>query len=338
MEARKERIENDKLKNTALGTAQGHYLSSKYNNIVKDDSVKLSRYFYKFAKHYYPSSRNWLHKLYDRTPMAIGKLTHRLFKTKNEPGHIAASKQYIEQQIDRAIAAGCQQVFILNAGLDVTALIKSHEYPDVAFFEMDRGPQRLMKQNALMALRNGLIQRRELQKDLEDIKKYGIAEGNLVFIEGDVSDKLWMASLRRAGFDPKKNSIVICDKLANHKSVDELKTFFLDLQHLLSSHSRVILSLDERAQKKLSRENISPFLFELGLNIQHQLSHETIQHALGLSDNNLGQARKLQENYFLATVKQPGEELKNIEDIPCIDICHASDVEPAQRVANGANQ
>ncbi len=69
-----------------------------------------------------------------------------------QPGilqHYALRKRWIELQVRRQIAAGCQRLIVLGAGFDTLALRLALEYPGLEFIELDHPATQADKRAAL---------------------------------------------------------------------------------------------------------------------------------------------------------------------------------------------
>lgn len=62
-------------------------------------------------------------------------------------------KMLMRQEIEKAIENGATQVVILGGGYDIRALFSSEKYKHVTFYELDRGPTRTAKLNAIKLFR-----------------------------------------------------------------------------------------------------------------------------------------------------------------------------------------
>jgi methyltransferase (TIGR00027 family) len=127
--------------------------------------------------------------------------------------------RYLDDTLDRQIAAGCRQVVVLGAGLDTRAIRKSA--PGVAYFEIDDAATLTLKQARL--------------------DEHGV-RANVRFISGNYVTDGMIGLLLENGFDPDLQTYVIwegntmylplgSDKAIMEQLRDNLKTFHLSFDY-----------------------------------------------------------------------------------------------------------
>lgn len=172
---------------------------------------------------------------------------------KGFPEHCAMRKLLIEQQVRRAIQQGARQVLILGAGYDVLAIRLCREFPQVRFFELDRGPTRINK----LQLIDDLINYRNIPHVYKLCRQDNVLENlaiqlaslpnNLFFINSDLSIPDWPQTiLNSQHYNPQAKSIVVMEGLTMYLSLNENKQVLNTLHdQLLSKDSEIILSFKE---------------------------------------------------------------------------------------------
>lgn len=335
MESRKDKNAVD-ASATAMLVAQAYYASADYNGFAPDHAKQLVKYIIASAKHNYPLSAKWVTQLYEVMPVCVGRLAYSLFKVKNYPGYIASRKAYIDQTVEQAIADGAEQVLVIGGGFDVMATMKHKLHSGVQFFELDRGPHRQMKLDALNDLRTGKFSHHDVERLAEGLQHDGDIHDNMHFIEADLSRPDWQGALLKHHFDPMKKTVCIAEGLTMYLTVEEIKSWLAIMRKLLSDESNFVFSFfdtdsrnntskindailsrtNERFKTRIAAVDVPAFMFDCGFSVIERLPRESIQHSLGLPDSEMYLIVNMPENYFKAAPKKPDAVLQPYDQIP----------------------
>lgn len=345
MNARKEEKNTIDASATALIVAQAYYASTAYNGIKNDEAKKLVKYLVTWAKHEYPFSAKWVTQVYDAMPVSLGKVAYTLFKVKNYPGYIATRKSYIEESVEQAIDNGAEQVLVIGGGFDVMATMKHRLHSGVQFYELDRGPHRRMKLEALNDLRAGKFPHHDVKKLADGLQQYGDIHDNMHFIEADLSLPGWQDALLQQKFDPSKKTVCIAEGLTMYLTQDEIKSWLADMRKLLAEDSSFVFSFfdsdsknntskingailsktNERFKTRIAAADVPAFMFDSGFSVVECLPREAIQQSLGLPSSEMDLTVNMPENYFRAVPKKPDAVLQPYDKIPVAAVGSSQD-------------
>lgn len=98
--------------------------------------------------------------------------------------HYLARKAHIEQEVERAIAAGCRQVVVIGAGYETLAWRLHQKHPDVRFLEIDHPATQKLKRQRLDCDENLTFKALDLDRDLPVLKAGNGHTGSVFIIEG----------------------------------------------------------------------------------------------------------------------------------------------------------
>lgn len=341
MESRQEEKTKVPPSFTALNVAQAFYRSASEYNHPLTEPQKLIRYLVTFARHHYPVKSRWYADGVERMPTNIGNSLGKLVGSYHYNGHVETRKLYIENKVEAAINSGATQVLVIGGGFDVLATMKHKNHTNVQFFEIDRGPHRDIKQNALLALKNGDHQYNDVKIAAAGLQSYGVLNDNIHFIDADMSQTDWLKKLENAGFDRNKETICIAEGFTMYVPEKAIQQWLNTLSQILSPKSSLILSFlrqrttglkekflqhilkktNEGYLTVVSQENAPTFVFEQGFTIDERLPYDVMHAYLGETPGQI-QENKLAEDYYMISPHKnnPDQALQQLANIPIVDI------------------
>jgi methyltransferase (TIGR00027 family) len=140
---------------------------------------------------------------------------------------VAARKRAIEDYVRAAIAAGAQQVVMLEPGFDTLAIRLHREFPAIQFFELDRPSSQSIKRQALSA--------------------QWTPGANLHFIAGDgAHSALTDNVLRVRGFQLNMPTVFVLEGVVARLTRDERDSAFRAMNELGGRGSQIVFTYIER--------------------------------------------------------------------------------------------
>lgn len=200
---------------TALSVAAAFHraLDTKYGYLFTKEELLLIQHFVYTAIEMYPSSFNGtLMKTISVLPYSWqqGFFNRAVIPAYDEI--IMLRKFMIRYKLEEAIANGAKQVVIIGGGYDTLSMIMAEKYPDVMFYEIDKGATRQCKLDAIKTMP-------------EDLPGKGRINKNLLFIEADLNETPLFEVLNSSIFDSSKRTFFLAEGLTcylNKKSNQEL--------------------------------------------------------------------------------------------------------------------
>ena len=171
------------------------------------------------------------------------KLSNRtqnsIFKAVGQPGYdvyITMRKLLIRELIKAAVDRGVQQVCILAGGFDYRALFAAHEFPEVQFFELDRGNTREIKMQALQELLPRDAQVEDWENGTRRINH------NLTYVNCDLAKQPLADALQQNGYDPAIPSLIVAEGLTMYLTEDAVRGLLQSFQEILKEPDEVLIS------------------------------------------------------------------------------------------------
>lgn len=227
--------------------------SKKWQAQFTPQTKEIATCFVKTALKNLPYGYGWLlAKVFNNLPPSITMSILNRTLSAGFCQHIALRKLFIEQQVREAIAKGCQHVIQLGAGLDPLLLRLHSEYPEVQFIELDKGPTRNTKLQAINQFKMPLSK-------------------NLHFLECDLSDANWYKQLQGQNyFNKAEKSIVIVEGVTMYLLPKDVVSLLKTLKSEVLNHdSQLVISFcapkdqDPSLAKVLLKKSDELYLFSI---------------------------------------------------------------------------
>jgi hypothetical protein len=217
-------------------------------------------------------------------------------------------------------------VLVIGGGFDALTLKLYGLFPDIHFFEIDRGETRTIK--------------------LEAIKTLNIQSKNLHFIECDLGhDKLIDKLLETHCFDPLKNTIAIAEGVLIYLSEKEVSDLFKTLKDdILSKESIFITSFHETCEETVKEgrgafqwyadmakkvgegyrffkrlDHIPEFVYQNGFSLESKLTNFSLQQQCGDKKVTRKTEKLVPENYVILKIGAL-HSIQKIDEVPDVQL------------------
>lgn len=323
---------------TALSVVGGFVrgLDTEYGHLFKECDLALAKHIYYSA---IKADPNFIRRnLVNAFTGTFYSFQSWFLETTVKPGydvHMVGRKKLVRDSIEQAIGEGAKHIIILGGGYDPRAFLASQEYPEVKFYELDRGDTRNIKIHALKNLPDHL----QLSPPKVTIIDNSAVQfnDNLLCIECDfITDDL-EATLTCYGYQAGEETFVIGEGLTMYLTLKNIQQLLTSLSQLFSHKSRFLVSFlpsiseigsihqtainstKEEYTASLKPEEVIPFVKEQGFQVKGKLFGEEIQIAFGnhkvveLEHKN---AKMGKENYYLLQPDPENEGIKTIDEVP----------------------
>ncbi|HFE8539845.1 TPA: class I SAM-dependent methyltransferase [Legionella pneumophila] len=171
-------------------------------------------------------------------------LQHNFFNKTVTPGYhsmILARKLMLKHKVEMGILSnGVRQVIFLGGGYDVRAFISSIKFPNVQFYELDRGQTRQIKLKALLNIPKE-IGIRQTPVDIR-INHTHIFNENFFCVDCDFLEDNLEEVLCANGFKKGSKTLVIAEGLTMYLNEKGVMQLLAGLANLLEEHDEFILS------------------------------------------------------------------------------------------------
>lgn len=229
------------------------------------------------------------------------------------PGYdsmILARKLMLKHKVETSILSkDVQQVIFLGGGYDIRAFISSKKFPNVQFYELDRGQTRQIKLKAL----GDIPKEVGIGQTLIDIKDNAhIFNNNFFCIECDFLTNNLEEVLKANGFKKGCKTLVVAEGLTMYLNKSGIRQLFTSLGNLLETHDELIVSfIPQIINSALSKEkhcfslpphDVISFVSEFGFNVMHKNLFSDLLVLMGdrknakIHENN---PKLKQENYYI---------------------------------------
>lgn len=146
-------------------------------------------------------------------------------------------RDFIKEHDDNA------QVLVLAGGYDTMPTRLSLEFPNIDFYEADRGLTRQVKLTALEKLRNDPSHR---------LHRYAVERDNLHFVEMEHSASnaptFLRETLEKSGFDAGKPTIIICEGLTMYLTPEDVEKLLESAHHLDNDQNQLMIGFLEKGK------------------------------------------------------------------------------------------
>lgn len=196
------------------------------------------------------------------------KIQHWLCWHLIAPGYdefITARKVMIKYKIKNAIKQqNVEQVVFLGAGFDPRGFLSANKYPEVEFFEIDRGATRDLKLGALRRLN---LVNEEYNYANNDFKYVKLSK-NFSLLDTDLSKISIFDALVSASFDRNKRTLLIAEGLSMYLTEHEIKQLLSQIKRCFNAESEMLISFfppvgTGKFMKKLLASNKEKYVFSL---------------------------------------------------------------------------
>jgi methyltransferase (TIGR00027 family) len=235
--------------------------------------------------------------------------------------HYLFRKLLIEEQLEKAVQVGIQQVIILGAGFDTLAIRDSSKYPTISFFEID------------------LPNTQNVKIDILNKVNYEVPK-NCIFKAADLSNMPLQSVLSSIhGFSSEKPTFVIIEGVLMYLSEPEVKVLFTDLNNLIKSNLTIIFGAvvtpdysknwrikfiswllgrgQENTKWTCSSTDIPQFMTKLGYETQGWIPYKKLQ-SIYRKSGEVKYVPEEDENYYVVSNKAYKDKSMEIESIPLI--------------------
>lgn len=231
-------------------------------------------------------------------------------------------KHYIEHNARQFIEINGDdsQIIVFGGGYDTMPIRLSLEFPNVLFFETDRGGTRDIKLEALEILKADVN---------HPLHHFAVERENLKFVEVDISDHDFVDSLINAGADLMKPTLFICEGLTMYLSFHDVANLLEGMHYFENPSNTLAISFMEqqkvdtwtsffikRSQEeynlKLSPQEGVDFLNDSGFLVSQSLTYSQLCEASGLY--NEANNRSIVTQFIASpTSYTPSQQIENIE-------------------------
>lgn len=272
MEARQQPQENAEAKPsiTALSVANGFRLGLEdgMGAWFEADALPLTTRIIQLAMT--RERKAWVRGLekgvYYLLPNAMQSSLFSMLGLRGYHTYITMRKLLIREQIATAIELrGIQQVVVLAGGFDVRALLAAREYPEVKFFELDRGETRQIKMQALREFLPEKINMAEQKNGTLQVND------NLTYISCDLAQQKLADVLDAHGFQREKPAMILAEGLTMYLPENAMHDLMRSCAELLTENGELLLSFstqlsDHSTVAKAARSiNNEDYLFKLSM-------------------------------------------------------------------------
>lgn len=159
------------------------------------------------------------------------------------PGYdqlILLRKLLVKNRIETAINNGAQQIVFVGGGYDIRAIIASLQYPEVRFYELDRGPTRETKIDGIRSIPEDIGLGELVISENEDgtVK----INDNLYYVKCDLSTQNAAELLTQNGFIMDKKTMIIAEGLTMYLTEAENQQLLISLSEILNEGDQLLLS------------------------------------------------------------------------------------------------
>lgn len=195
----------------------------------------------------------------------------------------AVRKVMIKEAIEKAITEGATQIVLLRGGYDGRGLFSSEKYPEVQFFEVDKGPTMEVKKEIISTFQKGAVE--ENEHFMEVRSNYRIGECDLTTSE--LPDKL-----EKMGYQKDQKTLAIAEgfsmyvsQQANIHNAQQLRTLFdhpesefltsygVDPKSTLNAES--LVANNEGHKFYIDFDEVPQFVHSIGWSVQSRFSAQT---------------------------------------------------------------
>ncbi|MGM9323640.1 class I SAM-dependent methyltransferase [Legionella pneumophila] len=250
---------------------------------------------------------------------------------------ILARKLMLKHKIETSLASdNLKQVIFLGGGYDIRALISAIKFPNVPFYELDRGKTRQNKINILKHFPNNI----GIENPNIKMKENGtyILNNNFYSIDCDFIKDDLEEILNQNGFKKGMKTLVIAEGLTMYLDKRNIERLLISVFNLLKEKDEFILSFIPKKinplitsyTPRLSRErhcfalspvDVVPFVAKYGFKVTHKNLFNDMLGAMGdITNLRLHEANSnlKKEHYYTLEKSSNNQEAgdNTIHDIP----------------------